>query len=355
MSIKAARHEAARQFTIPPDCISDKDFAAALGLSEIIVAPTGLYDEHDREQVVSVRFTPSLSLGNAAGNLLVLEGMAATDDPTRLSVGAHGLITLAAVRQATKGELMPCRLAVGNPGVADPKRREAVGDDQTYELVKEQYEDLREGDFSSVSRAVHHAAKFVMDKKGLSGLPVHRLAPSLDSSNASAGIGLMVESGMDLRTVSLIDPMGLAADRGGKRLLQFLSVDPKPYLAGNHPSHRSLVENTRQWFARSGRSLSANLTYGLRGVSLGGAASDLYKSAQTLVDNKIALRVYAAGLSEFNTVPSAQAVVDSLAERGVDVKLEVIENASHGMTQSVGPYVLALVQRFEESQRHGRS
>lgn len=344
MSIKAARHEAARQFTIPPDCISDRDFAAALATSRIITAPTGFHDSRGREQVVLVRFNPSLALGNAAGDLLALEGMAVTDDPLRESVSAHNVSVAAAVRHVTERNVSA--LAVANPGVANPAWRPKLEKTQTYGLVPEQLRDLWNGDFSSVSLGLARAAKFTIDQEGLDGLDVVRVAPSLDSSTASAGIDHMIETGVNLRRVSLIDPVGLASATGAKRLKEFLSIDGVPYLNANHPLHRAIIETGAEWLRRSTHS-PANLLYGLRGVSLGGAAADLERHAQTLHDNDISLRAYVAGASEFNTAPGAERMANILKAKQVDVKIETIENASHAITMAAGMYARVLSDYIE--------
>lgn len=345
MSIKAARHEAARQFTISPDCISDRDFAAALATSRIITAPTGFHDSRGREQVVLVRFNPSLALGNAAGDLLALEGMAVTDDPLRESVSAHNVSVAAAVRHVTERNVST--LAVANPGIANPAWCPKLDKTQTYGLVPEQLRDLWNGDFSSISLALARAANFAIDQEGLEGLDVVRVAPSLDSSNASAGIGHMIDNGINLRRVSLIDPVGFAAVKGTKRLREFLSIDGTPYLAANHPLHQAAVETHAAWTARSLKS-PANLLYGLRGVSLGGATADLENQAQTLLDNDVSLRAYVAGASEFTTLPGAEQMAAMLEARQVDVKIETIENASHAITMAAGMYARVLSDYIEQ-------
>ena len=158
----------------------------------------------------------------------------------------------------------------------------------------------------------------------------------------------MLDNETDLAWLSLIDPVGLSAEKGWNRSKQFFSIDGQPYLDANHSLHRELIESFPQWIHRSLRS-PENALYGMRGVSLGNASKDLDANAQALIDNHVGVRVYAAGASEFDTVPGAIVAVKSLEDKGVNAELKVIEHASHAITMSAGMYALALCDYINQN------
>ncbi len=285
---------------------------------------------------------------DTAEHVLAVEGMAVTDDPQRESSIGHNAGMSAFVKHHT-GEDVSI-ISIGNPGIANPAWRPKLRRDQTYGLTFAQAAELWHGEFNLVSQAFARAAIYAMELEGLnSTAEVVRVAPSLDASTASAGIGHMLDSGINLRRVALLDPVGLSKERGAKRIKQFLGVAAEHYLAANHVFHREIIETGADWAKRTAMS-PANLLYGLRGVSLGGAASVLRETADTMREDNVSLRIYAAGASEFDTMPGASETVNDLRWQGVNAELVDIRGSSHAMTMAAGAHGRAVVDYI-----HGRT
>lgn len=345
MTETLSHKEVAAQFAIPDDWLTKKEFAKRQARSRVLTVPTGFYDRHDRQQMVMVRTDISPN-SDTAGHIAVVEGMAVTDDTQRESSIGHNAGMNAFVKHHTGEDISI--ISVGNPGIANPAWRPKLGKDQTYGLTFAQAAELWRGEFNLVSQALARAAAYAMELEGLNYTTQFiRVAPSLDASSASAGIGHMLDNGIDLRRVALLDPVGLSKERGAKRIKQFLGVAAEHYLAANHTFHRDIIETGADWAKRAARS-PANLLYGLRGVSLGGAAGALRETADTMREDDVSLRIYAAGASEFDTVPGAIETVNDLRWQGVNAELVVIDGSSHAMTMSAGAHGRAVVDYIND-------
>lgn len=345
MTETLSHKEVAAQFAIPDDWLTKKEFGKRWNRSRVFAAPTGFYDRHDRQQMVMVRTDISPN-SDTAGHIVGVGGMAVTDDTQRPSTIGHNAGMAAFVKHRTGEDISI--ISVGNPGVANPAWRPKLGKDQTYGLTLTQAAELYHGEFNLVSLAIARAARYAMEVEGLMGANVVRVGPSLDGSNASAGIGYMLDHDIRLRHVALIDSVGLSKERGIKRMKQFFDIEePEQYLAANHVFHRAMTETNSDWWRRAIKS-PANFLYGLRGVSLGGAAVALLESADTMREHGVSFCAYAAGDGSFETVPGATRTVESLRARGVDARLRVIEGASHAMTMAAGLHGQAIVDYIHQ-------
>ncbi len=340
--LQRKRTDAAQELAVPVGIITPEQFHEEMWQSVVRAVPTGFKDHRGRDQVVTVRYNRAFGLAQASRHLLALEGMAVTDDPNRRSVSAHNIIMAADVFRRTNDQVAVSTLSIGKPGVAFEPWRPEITNGQTYDLVKEQKADLWDGNFSSIAQAEANAIDYMVhEHPELQGQDIEaiRIAPSLDTSTASAGVEALLGTDVNLRRIALLDPVGLSAQQGFKRLLEFLSVDGKPYLAANHPLHQALLESNLAWLLRSAHS-PANLLYGLRGISLGGATNDLLKARELLAENDVSLRLYAAEQSEFDTLPGVKNAFDALVEaKGKELDVKYIRLAGgHALTMATGTY-----------------
>ena len=318
-----SHHEVAQPYKEIAHSVSDEALDEAVATSHMLSAETGFKVLPNKNQSVPVNVVRGI------GNTTVLELLAVTDEPGRESTpylaGTVGAYTGANV------------LTIGNPGVEQSKHSVAEKG-QRNALAMSQARELYSGNFDKVSQAIAHAAMRAMEMEGLEDNDVLIVAPSLAGSVASAGVQHMVNEGVNIRGIGLIDPVGLSEGSGLSRLKQFASVDASaaPYLEANHPKHAEITESTGEWIKRSANSLPANLLYGIRGVSLGGAKGDLLRQADILRENDISLRIYAAGRSEFDTAQAGRETTEELARHGVDADITIIDGASHAMSMAAG-------------------
>lgn len=269
------------------------------------------------------------------------------EEPDQDSAFRAGLMQ--ALRE--KSGKLPTMVSIGFPGVEQARLLSHYPDGQADELTPIQLEQLQKKDFTAIGQASANALLSLIKSGRLpNDEAITLLAPSLSSSIGASMLRPLLESGVPLNGVALLDPVAVQEKKFGELVKGLtLSATRHPlYLAQNGETYQEYSKHTvatskAEWFKAIFGGFTTNLAYA---KALGGDgitttfAANSYRLAGDLRDAGVSLDLAFAGGSEYDTLRGAERLLKSLnilrcfGSNTLRLTGRVYPGASHAMTST---------------------